>query len=273
MSGYGYVLDVAQREFLTVVRTPMLLLLAGGYVLLVGGVAWLGASGAYLALVLDLLTPLEVLVPVLAFAFGYRALLGDRESGELETLRTYPIASGGYVLGVYLGRAVVVLGVILLGLFGSAVFVPMSGAEQLSVIATHATVDSPSSARRSATSTYIILTALFALVVLAVAILVSAAARSTRGGLALAAGAVITLVVGLDSALVGSLTGGLVSPEGVTTLLALSPSSAYRSLVFALSVAPTGVSVPAGPTVVVSSLGLVGWLVAALGLAALLTWR
>lgn len=268
MSDYRYVIDVAQREFITVLRTPMLLLLAGGYVLLVGAIAWLGASGAYLALVLDLLTPIEVLVPVLAFAFGYRALLGDRESGELETLQTYPIASGGYVLGVYLGRAVVVLGVLLLGLFASAAFVPLSGAKQLSVVATHATIDSPSLYLR-----YILLTALFALVVLAVAILVSAAARSTRGGLALAAGAVITLVVGLDSALIGSLTGGIVSPDGVTALLAFSPSSAYRSLVFALSVAPTGVSVPTGPAVLVSTLGLLAWLVTALGLAALLAWR
>ena len=83
----------------------------------------------------------------------------------------------------------------------------------------------------------------------------------------------ILLVVGLDSALIGSLTGGLVSPDGITALLAFSPNSAYRSLVFALSVAPTGVSVPAGPTVLVSSIGLVAWLVAALGSASLLAWR
>lgn len=268
MSDYRYVLDVAQREFVTVLRTPMLRLLAGGYVLLVGAIAWLGASGAYLALVLDLLTPMEVLVPVLAFTVGYRALLGDRESGELETLRTYPIAGGGYVLGVYLGRAVVVLAVVLLGLFVSAAFVPLSSSEQLSVIATHATIDSPALYLR-----YVLLTALFALVVLAVALLVSAAARSTRGGLALAAGAVIVLVVGLDSALIGSLTGGFVSPDGVTALLALSPSSAYRSLVFALSIAPAGISVPSGPAVLVSSLGLLAWLVTALGLASFLAWR
>lgn len=268
MTDYRYVLDVAQREFLTVLRTPMLLLLSAGYVLLVAGISWLGASGAYLALVLDLLTPVEVLVPVLAFALGYRSLLGDRESGELETLQTYPIRSGGYVVGVYLGRAVVVLGVVLLGLFASAVFVPMSQGTQLSVIASHATVDSPALYFR-----YILLTGVFALVVLALAVLVSAAARSTRGGLALAAGAVIALAVGFDSALLGALTGGLVSPDGLTTLLALSPTSAYRSLVFALSVAPTGVSVPAGPAVLVSVAGLALWFVGALGLASLLAWR
>lgn len=268
MTDSRYVIDVAQREFVTVVRTPMLLLLSAGYVLLVAGISWLGASGAYLALVLDLLTPVEVLVPVLAFALGYRALLGDRESGELETIQTYPIQGSGYVLGVYLGRAVVVLGVVLVGLFVSAVFVPMSQDTQLSVIASHATVDSPTLYFR-----YVFLTAIFALVVLALAILVSAAARSTRGGLALAAGTVIALVVGFDSALLGALTGGLVSPDGITALLALSPASAYRSLVFALSVAPTGVSVPAGPTVLVSSLGLTLWFAGSLGFASVLAWR
>ena len=268
MTDYRYVLDVAQREFQTVLRTPMLLLLAAGYILLVGGIAWLSASGAYLALTLDLLTPVEVLVPVIAFAFGYRALLGDRESGELETIRTYPIYSGGYVVGVYVGRAVAVLSVVLGGLFASAVVVPLSQDTQLSVIASHATVDSPALYLR-----YVLLTALFALVVLAVALLVSAAARSTRGGLALATGTVIVLVVGLDSAFVGSLARGIISPDHVTSLLALSPSSAYRSLVFALSVAPAGVSVPSGSSVLTGGLGLAGWLVGALALASLLAWR
>lgn len=265
---YRYVADVAQRELLTVLRTPTLLALGGGYVLLVVGIAWLGASGAYLALVLDLLTPVEVLVPVLAFAFGYRAILGDRESGELETIQTYPIGRGGYVLGVYLGRAVVVCGVVLLGLFASAALVPVSEERQLTVIASHATVDSPALYFR-----YVFLTAVFALVALAIALLVSAAARSTRGGLALATGAVLALVAGVDSTLVGALSGGFLSGDTVTFLLALSPASAYRSLVFALSLGPAGVSVPAGPTLVVSTLGLVGWLVGALGLAAILAWR
>lgn len=268
MTDRRYVLDVAQREFVTVLRTRMLLAFGVGYVLLVAGIAWLGASSAYLALVLDLLTPVEVLVPVLAFAVGYRALLGDRTSGELATLRTYPISSGGYVLGVYLGRAVVVLGVILTGLLVSAAVVPTSQERQLSVIASHATIDSPALYLR-----YVLLTALFALVVLAVALLISAAARSSRGGLAMATGAVIVLVVGLDGALLAALTGGLVAPDGITALLALSPASAYRRLVFAASVAPTGVSVPQGPTALVSGLGLAAWFCGSLAATALLAWR
>jgi len=260
--------EVAEREVRTVVRTPTLLLASAGYVLLVGGIGWLGGAGAYLGLVLDLLTPVELLVPVLAFAFGYRALLGDRESGELETIRTYPIDGHWYVLGVYLGRAVVVVAVVLLGLAAAGPVVPVTGQPQLAVIASHATVDSPALYLR-----YVLATSLFALVVLAIALAVSAAARSTRGGLALAAGSVVALVVGLDGALLGSFTGGAASTDASTALLALSPNAAYRSLVFELSVAPTGVAVPAGPTALLGTLALVAWLAASLGLASRLAWR
>lgn len=264
MTELGYVADVAEREFRTVLRTPLLLAVGLGYVLLVGGIGWLGGTGAYLALVLDLLTPVELLVPVLSFAVGYRALLGDRESGELETIRTYPITGHWYVVGVYLGRAVVVLGLVLLSFVLAGSVVPTSDTAQLSVVASHPTADSPALYLR-----YALATALFALVALAIATLVSAAARSTRGGLALATGSVVALVVGLDSALLGAVTGEHVP----TTVLALSPNSAYRSLVLELSVAPTGVAVPGGPTVLVSTAALCAWLTLALGLASRLAWR
>jgi ABC-type transport system involved in multi-copper enzyme maturation permease subunit len=264
----GDALEIAQREFLTVLRTPMLLALGAGYVALVTGIAWLTVADAYVALTLDLLTPVEVLVPVLAFAFGYRAILGDRESGELETLRTYPVSRLDYVGGVYIGRAVAVLAVVLSGLATSAALVPLSSGRELSFTASHATVDSPALYLR-----FVLLAAVFALVALAVAVLVSAAARSSRGGLALAVGAVIALVIGLDSAFATALTGGLLSGDSLTALLALSPNSAFRSLVFGLSVAPTGASVPAGPGTAVALVGLVGWWLLALGVSIVTVWR
>jgi ABC-2 type transport system permease protein len=261
-------LEVAQREFLTVLRTPTLLALAAGYLVLATGLAWLSAAGAYVALVLDLLTPVEVLVPVLAFAFGYRPILGDRESGELETLRTYPIDRHTYVGGVYLGRAVAVLAVVLSGLAAAAVFVPLGTGRELSFTASHATVDSPALYLR-----FVLLSAVFALAVLAVATLISATARSSRGGLALAVGGALALVVGLDSALLAALSGGLVTPEALTPLLATSPNSAFRSLVFALAVGPTGATVPDGPAVGAAAAGLVGWTLAAVAAATLTVWR
>jgi ABC-2 type transport system permease protein len=261
-------LEVAERELRTVVRTPTLMLVGVGYVVLVGGIGWLGGTGAYLGLVLDLLTPVEVLVPLLSFALGYRALLGDRESGELETIRTYPIDGHWYVLGVYLGRTVAVVGVVLLGLAAAGLVVPLTGQAQLSVIASHATVDSPALYLR-----FVLATTLFVLVVLAIALLVSAAARSARGGLALATLSVVALAVGLDSALLGSFTREAIAGNPPAALLALSPNSAYRSLVFELSVAPTGVTVPDGPTALLSALVLCAWLATSLVLASRLAWR
>lgn len=264
-----YALDVAERELLTVLRTPALRLLGAGYVLLTAGVAWLGGTGSYLALVLDLLTPAEVLVPLLAFAFGYRSLLGDGQRGELETIRTYPISSPGYVASVYLGRAVAVLGVVLLGLAAAGALVAVTDEPQLSVVATHATADSPALYLR-----YMLATALFALCTLAVAVLVSTVARSARGALALATVSAVGLVGGLDAALVASVTRGSMGADGLApSLLALSPNSAYRHLVFELSVSPAGLTVPGGSTALLGTLALGGWLVVALGLASALTWR
>lgn len=268
MSRTARITEVAQREFTTVLRTPLLLALSAGFVLVVVAVAWLGGRAAYISLVLDLLTPLEVLVPVLAFAFGYRALLGDRESGELETIRTYPVGGGTYVTGVFLGRAVALLAVVFLSLFGAAVLVPLGGGDGSSVIASHATVDTPGLFLR-----YALLTAVFAVVALAVAILVSAGARSTRGGLALATGAVIALVIGLDSSLVAAVTGGFVAASDLATLLVVSPASAYRTLVLQTAIAPAGVNVPAGADAVFGALGLSVWFGGALALAAVLVWR
>jgi len=259
---------VAQREFGTVLRSRLTLLFLAGYLALVVGLAWLSATGTYLGLVLDLLTPTEALVPVLAFALGYRSILADREHGELDTLRTYPLSRAAYVAGVYLGRAVVTVAVVLLGLLGAAVLVPLTEGRQITVVAAHATVDSPLLYGR-----FVALTVAFALVALAVALLVSAAAQSSRGGLALAVGAVLAMVVGVDSALVAALTGGFVSPEGLTWLLAVSPNSAFRSLVFALTLAPVGASVPTGAGVAASVLGLVGWTALALVGAAVVAWR
>jgi ABC-2 type transport system permease protein len=259
---------VAQREFLTVLRTPTTLALGGGFVALVVAIAYLGAPGAYLALVLDLLTPVEVLVPVLAFAFGYRALLGDRESGELETIRTYPVSAGRYVAGVFLGRAVALLAVLLVALAATGLLVPLTAGPGRSAVASHATVDSPALFLR-----YALVTAAFAVVALAVALLVSAAARSTRGGLALAAGSVLLVVVGLDSAALAALSGGLFGGDALAAVLAVSPASAYRALVFQTSLAPAGVAVPEGAAALVAAVGLAGWLVGALALAAALAWR
>jgi ABC-type transport system involved in multi-copper enzyme maturation permease subunit len=261
--------EVAEREFRTVLRTPAAWVLAAGTVALVAALTWLGEPSGYLPLVLDLVTPLEALVPVLAFAFGYRAILGDRDRGELETIRTYPLSAVEYVLGVYLGRAVALLGVLVAALGVAGALVPLSGGRDLRTVAAHATVDTPLVFLR-----LLVIVAGFALVVLAVALLVSAAARSARGGLVLATVLVVLIVVGLDTALVGGLTSGLLPADATTVLASLSPNSAFRSLVYGLAVAPVGaVDAPTGPGPLLTAVGLILWLGVALAGTTWLAWR
>jgi ABC-type transport system involved in multi-copper enzyme maturation permease subunit len=262
-------LAVANREFQAVLRTPLLVVLATAYVVLVLGIAWLGSIQGYLTGVLDLLLPHQALVPVLALVLGYRTVLADRTRGELETMRSFPLDRATYVLGAYLGRAAVLVTVVLGSLTLVGIAIATSGAEPISTLAAHATVDSPVLYAR-----FVGLTVLFALVALAVAVLVSAVARSTRGGLALAGALLLALVVGFDSALVAGLAGGLLGPETVTALAAMSPATAYRGLVVSLSVAPTGaLDVPAGPPAALSALGLIAWLVGSLALATVRAWH
>lgn len=265
----AHVRALARREFRTVLRTRLFALLALGYAGIVVGFTLLAAPAGYLPAVLDLVLPHEALVPVLAFALGYRAILGDFERGELETIRTFPVSPGTYVLGVYAGRAVALLGVVLAALVAVGVAVALGGKPQVSVVAAHATVDTPVAFLR-----FVVLTAAFALVALAVAMLVSTVARSIRAGIALATAVVAMLVVGIDGGLLVAVAGGVVPPDLLTGLLALSPNAAYRSLVFALAVAPTGATeLPVGAATLPAALGLGLWFVASLAVARVAVFR
>jgi len=184
------------------------------------GIAWVGGGvrAGFVPTVVDLLTPLELLVPIVAVAFGYRAILGDRRRGELDVLDTYPIAPRELVLGVYVGRAVGLLGTVVVPLLlvGGAVFVGRE--EPFSRYASHAGADSPILFAR-----FVALTALFALSILAVALAISALVSGTRSALALSVVALVVLLVGLDLALVYGFTNGYLADSSLVHALAVSP--------------------------------------------------
>lgn len=262
------VLAVAQREFQTLLRTRTIAVLALGYVLVVVGLVLAAGVAAYLPLTLDLVWPVEVLVPVLAFAFGYRSILADAERGELEPLRTYPVTRLEFVAGVYLGRLAGFLSVVLLPLVVGGVLVAVGAPAAVSVVAAHGTVDSPAIYLR-----FVTLTAAFALVALAVAVAVSAVARSTREALALVAAVFLAFVVGVDATLVAALSGGLLGPDAAGWLVSLSPNGAYRVLVFDVAVGEVytrGASAGSAP---LSALGLIAWFAAAIAVAVRTVWR
>ncbi|ELY51003.1 ABC transporter permease [Natronolimnohabitans innermongolicus] len=257
---------IVAREVRTVVRTRTFLLFGLTLTAVLLGVAWVsgGLDAGYVPTTVDMLTPLELLVPVIAIAFGYRAVLGDERRGELDVLETYPVNAWQIVLGVYLGRAagLVVTVLVPLSIVGAAV--GLSDTDGSSIYATHSGVDSPILFVR-----LIVLALLLALVVLAVAIAISAVASAARSALALAVVALIVLLVGLDLLLVYGLSTGFVSDSALLQIIAISPISAFRGLVLESVVIVAAGTGPQTAAPVTSILSLFVWGISSLAVA---TW-
>lgn len=262
-------LTVATRELRTVARTPALLAISVAFATSVVGVAWAGtgAGGGFVPLTLDLLTFVEVLVPLLAVAFGYRSILGDRQTGELDVLRTFDVDRVAYVGGVYMGRALALVGLIVVSLVGVGLLVPVLTADIPTFLAINDAVDSGLRYVR-----FVVLSAAFALVVLAATVAISAAARTVRTALALAVALVIALVLGFDTALVAGIAGGAIPDDGLAVLVAASPNSAYRGLVLSTAVGVVGGANVAAGNTVVNLLGLVVWWLASIAVAVWRVW-
>jgi|GEM_PF-133113 len=263
----GQLLTVAQREFDTVVRTRTYAALAVVFGLVVVALPALSGLAGYLPLVLDLLTAVEVLVPVLAFGFGTWTVLADAETGELAVIRTYPVGRSTYVLGAYLGRAVGLLVAVLAPLVVLGVATPLVREPATSVLASHGTVDSPTYFLRFA-----VLTSVYGLVALALAMAVSSLARSRRSGVAAAVVALLVVVLGFDVLVVLGVGQGLVGAEALPFALAASPPAAFRGLVLETAAGGLVETGPPAANAAVSVLGLGGWLVAGLVVATLRAW-
>ena len=255
---------IVRRELWTVVRTRTFLLLGFALTAVLVGVAALGGGlrAGYVPTAVDLLTPLELLVPIVAVAFGYRAVLGDDQRGELDVLRTYPVSSWQIVGGIFLGRAAGLVAAVTLPLAFVGVAVALTETEASILYATHTGADSPLLYLR-----VIVLTILFALVVLAVAIAISAIASAARSALALAVVALIVLLVGADLALVYGLSSGLVGEDSLIHALALSPLSAYRGLVLETAVVVASGTGPQTAAPLSSLIGLAVWGLGSLAVA------
>jgi ABC-2 type transport system permease protein len=256
-------LAVLEREYTTLLRTRSLLALAFGFAVVVVGLAWVAGTTGYVPAALNLLTPVEVLVPALAVAFGYEAVLGDRTRGELDVVRTYPLDRREYLLAVYVGRATGLLFAVLVPLLLVAGLVAATGGARTDVLASHAGADSFVLYVR-----FVVLTALLALVSLAVAVAVSAAAGGRRSAVALGLGAVFALVVGVDLAVVAGI-GVAFPPDALPVVLALSPTGAYRGLVLGSVLDVALAEAPSAGVPLLSLAGLLAWLVGSLALATL----
>ncbi|WP_267639863.1 ABC transporter permease [Haloarchaeobius amylolyticus] len=260
-------LAVVDRELTTVVRTPVYVAVALGFAVILLGLTLASGTTGYVPVTVDLLTPVEVLVPLLAVAFGYRAIQADAAGKELAVLRTYPLPRWAYVLGVYLGRATVVLSVVFVTLLLAGILTALLAPGGNPAIATHGGEGSFTAYLR-----FVLLATLYAGVVLAAVVAVSTVAATGRSAIAAAVGLVVLLVVGLDLGLVGALSAGVVGPGGLRYLLALSPASAFRGLVLALSVQTVEAATVPASAILANVVGLALWLGGSLALATRTVW-
>lgn len=266
----GSVSIVFRRELLTVRRTPGYAVLAAGLLFILGGLITVGGGGGtgFVPAVVDLLLPTEVLVPLLGVVLGYRALLTDTASGELTVIRTYPVSTVGYVVGVLFARLVALVVVVGIPFTLVGVYVWLTATPDTDIFATHSGVDSPVLFVR-----FIAFVLLFGAAYLSLAAAVSTVASSRRSAIALGLLVLLGGILGGDLAILRSLAGGA-SAAGIAESLALTPNGAFRGLVFehviGVAFASDGGFVHSGRAVG----SLVGWTLAGTTVAVVtLTYR
>ncbi len=258
--------SLVKRELSTAVRLRTYVGLWFGLVGVLLAIAWFGGGiqVGYVSTIIDLLTPLELLIPVLAFAFGYRAILDDERRGVLDVLRTYPLSPWQVVAGTYLGRAIGLVAVVVTALAFLVLPIFVTESYRPLFYATHTGADSPGLFVR-----FIVLTACFALVMLAVAVAVSALVGTARSALMTVGVVLFGLLFLADIALVFGLSRGLIEEGSLVSSLAISPLSAYRGLVLETTVATTAGTGPARASPLASVVGLAVWWGCSLAVAAL----
>lgn len=258
------------RELRTVARTRIYALLAIGFagLLLALTAGGGGAQTGYLLAVVDLLLPLELLVPLAAVAIGYRSVVDDLERGELAVLETYNVPAWVYVAAIYVGRAALLSAVLAGSLLVSGLVIAFAAAPDTTVYATHSGVDSPILWGR-----FLVLTVLFGLVMEALVVLLSVVARSVRAAIVLATGGVLLAAAGGDALIVLGLADGWLAESDLLAALAVAPNSAYRGLVFETVIGVASATESGSAAPLWSLLGLVGWLVGSLAAATLLVSR
>jgi ABC-2 type transport system permease protein len=256
---------IVRRELSTAVGRSTYVGVWFGLVTVLLGIAWFGGGirAGYLSTIIDLSTPLELLVPVFGFMLGYRAIIEDRRRGILDVLRTYPVSPWQVVIGVYLGRAIGLTAVLSTALSVLIAPIALTDSREYLFYASHTSGDSIGLFFR-----FIVLTVAFALVMLAVAIAISALAGATRTAIAALGVALFGLFFVADIALVFGLARGAIAEGSLVNSLAISPLSAYRGLVIETTVSVTAGTGPKAASPIASALGLFVWWIGSLAVAA-----
>lgn len=217
--------NIARKEFSDGMRNRWILAISLLFAVLAVGIAWFGAAAAgqvgftsVPATIASLASLATILMPLIALLLAYDAIVGEEEAGTLMLLLTYPLGRGQILLGKFVGHGLILTLATVIG-FGAAVLaiaLLVEGVDQALLF--------------SAFARFILSSALLGWVFLALAYVISGAARekSTAAGLALGIWFLFVLV--FDLALLGLLVlgEGRFNPDLVPWLLLFNPADIYR---------------------------------------------
>ncbi|ELY52394.1 ABC transporter permease [Natronolimnohabitans innermongolicus] len=126
--------DVARKDFEDVVRSKLLWAITAAFVgllaffLLVGYVSGDTDEGSMTEILSGMGQFVIFFVPLIALIAGYMAVVGERQSGSLRVLLSYPFSRTDVVTGKVVGRSLVVAATILFGfLVVTVLAVPLVG--------------------------------------------------------------------------------------------------------------------------------------------------
>ncbi|MBX0296913.1 hypothetical protein [Haloarcula nitratireducens] len=260
-------LAVFEREFRTIIRSRTYGVIALGFVVAVLALSAIGGVSGYISVILGILTPLEALLVVLGAAFGYRALLADDLSGELDMVRSFPIPRVAYTGGVLLGRVTAIVSIVLASLFIVGVVVQLSPSGSTDYLLRRTAYNGALLFVR-----FSVLTTIAAVVFFTVITAVSAAVNRLQQAISMVVLVAVMLALGLDVAILTGLATNVLSPSSLPWLLALSPLSAYRGLVLALVIESASAATLQSGSVLANSIGLLGWAIGSLVVSVRLVW-
>lgn len=216
--------DVARKDFEDVVRSKLLWGITLGFVglltffLVVGWASGNNDDAGMSELLSGLAQFATFFVPLIALIAGYMAIVGERSSGSLRVLLSYPFSRTDVVTGKVVGRACAVTVAILAGfVVMTALGVPLTG--QLPIVEIAGVV---------------LFTTLLAITFSTLAVGVSAATATRGRALAVAVGVFFLLLVMWEAVAVGvylAVTGdrpGLVAEPWYFAIHQANPINAFR---------------------------------------------
>lgn len=219
------IMIIAGKEFRDGLRNRWVLSITLVLAVLAIGIAWVGAAASgglgftSLASTLVSLTTLAVfLIPLIALLLAYDAVVGERESGTLLLLLTYPVSRSALLLGKFCGHGLILGAATALG-FGIAGVTIALGTDNVAM-----------SELIKGMGLLIASTVLLGWVFIAFAYLISVSAEEKQRAAGLALGIWFFFILVFDLALLALLVSVEQGGEWLAWLLLLNPAECFRLL-------------------------------------------